>query len=217
MRLAAAAALGGVIGIERELREREAGFRTHMLVSVGAALFTLVSAYAWDGLRVLPGERRHVRPDPHRGADRHRHRLHRRRRDHPSGPHGPRADDGGDALDGGRDRHGLRGRLLLGGGDRHGDRARRPRAAARRVAPDRRQAAPPRAGGGARGGGLCGTGAGGARTARGQRLVVLDRRSGGDGAPDGLRHRAPARAEASEEVVLRLGELEEVSGVKWTR
>jgi putative Mg2+ transporter-C (MgtC) family protein len=47
VRLAAAAALGGVIGIERELREREAGFRTHMLVSVGAALFTLVSAYAW--------------------------------------------------------------------------------------------------------------------------------------------------------------------------
>ncbi len=47
MRLAAAAALGGIIGIERELREREAGFRTHMLVSVGAALFTIVSAYAW--------------------------------------------------------------------------------------------------------------------------------------------------------------------------
>jgi putative Mg2+ transporter-C (MgtC) family protein len=47
VRLAAAAALGGVIGIERELREREAGFRTHMLVSVGAALFTIVSAYAW--------------------------------------------------------------------------------------------------------------------------------------------------------------------------
>ena len=47
VRLAAAAALGGAIGIERELREREAGFRTHMLVSMGAALFTLVSAYAW--------------------------------------------------------------------------------------------------------------------------------------------------------------------------
>jgi putative Mg2+ transporter-C (MgtC) family protein len=47
-RLAAAAALGGVIGIERELRDREAGFRTHLLVSVGAALFTLVSAYAWS-------------------------------------------------------------------------------------------------------------------------------------------------------------------------
>jgi len=47
VRLVAAAALGGVIGIERELRERVAGFRTHMLVAVGAALFTLVSAYAW--------------------------------------------------------------------------------------------------------------------------------------------------------------------------
>ena len=47
VRLGAAAALGGAIGIERELREREAGFRTHLLVSVGAALFTLVSAYAW--------------------------------------------------------------------------------------------------------------------------------------------------------------------------
>jgi putative Mg2+ transporter-C (MgtC) family protein len=47
LRLAAAAALGGAIGIERELREREAGFRTHLLVSLGAALFTLISAYAW--------------------------------------------------------------------------------------------------------------------------------------------------------------------------
>jgi putative Mg2+ transporter-C (MgtC) family protein len=48
LRLLVAAVLGGAIGIERELREREAGFRTHLLVSVGAALFTLVSAYAWD-------------------------------------------------------------------------------------------------------------------------------------------------------------------------
>lgn len=47
LRLGVAAALGGAIGIERELREREAGFRTHLLVSLGAALFTLVSAYAW--------------------------------------------------------------------------------------------------------------------------------------------------------------------------
>lgn len=47
LRLGAAAALGGAIGIERELREREAGLRTHLLVSLGAALFTLVSAYAW--------------------------------------------------------------------------------------------------------------------------------------------------------------------------
>jgi putative Mg2+ transporter-C (MgtC) family protein len=47
LRLVAAAALGGAIGIERELREREAGFRTHLLVAVGSALFTLISAYAW--------------------------------------------------------------------------------------------------------------------------------------------------------------------------
>jgi putative Mg2+ transporter-C (MgtC) family protein len=47
LRLAVAAVLGGAIGAERELRDREAGFRTHLLVSVGAALFTLVSAYAW--------------------------------------------------------------------------------------------------------------------------------------------------------------------------
>src|SRR3712207_9270584 len=46
-RLGLAAVLGGAIGLERELREREAGLRTHLLVSLGAALFTLVSAYAW--------------------------------------------------------------------------------------------------------------------------------------------------------------------------
>jgi putative Mg2+ transporter-C (MgtC) family protein len=47
LRLALAAALGGAVGIERELREREAGFRTHMLVSLGSALFTLASAYGF--------------------------------------------------------------------------------------------------------------------------------------------------------------------------
>ena len=46
-RLALAAVLGGVIGIERELRDRYAGLRTHLLVSVGSALFTLVSAYGF--------------------------------------------------------------------------------------------------------------------------------------------------------------------------
>src|SRR5512132_921450 len=47
LRLVLAAAFGGLIGLERELREREAGFRTHTLVSVGSALFTLVSAYGF--------------------------------------------------------------------------------------------------------------------------------------------------------------------------
>jgi putative Mg2+ transporter-C (MgtC) family protein len=47
-RLGLAALLGGAIGFERELRERGAGLRTHLLVSVGSALFTIVSAYAWS-------------------------------------------------------------------------------------------------------------------------------------------------------------------------
>jgi putative Mg2+ transporter-C (MgtC) family protein len=47
LRLVIAAVLTGLIGLERELRERSAGLRTHMLVGLGSALFTLVSAYAW--------------------------------------------------------------------------------------------------------------------------------------------------------------------------
>jgi putative Mg2+ transporter-C (MgtC) family protein len=47
LRLAVAAALGAAIGLERELDEKAAGLRTHLLVSVGAALFTLVGAYGF--------------------------------------------------------------------------------------------------------------------------------------------------------------------------
>jgi putative Mg2+ transporter-C (MgtC) family protein len=47
LRLLLAAALGGAIGLERELRDHEAGFRTHLLVSLGSCAFTLVSAYGW--------------------------------------------------------------------------------------------------------------------------------------------------------------------------
>lgn len=47
LRLLIAAGLGGAVGLERELRDHEAGFRTHLLVSLGACVFTLVSAYAW--------------------------------------------------------------------------------------------------------------------------------------------------------------------------
>ena len=47
LRVFVAAALGGAIGLERELRERQAGLRTHLVVSVGSALFTLVSAYGF--------------------------------------------------------------------------------------------------------------------------------------------------------------------------
>jgi len=54
LRLSVAAALGGAIGLERELRERGAGLRTHLVVCVGSALFTLVSEYGFVGPRVDP-------------------------------------------------------------------------------------------------------------------------------------------------------------------
>lgn len=52
LRLALAGILGGLIGLERELREREAGLRTHLLVAVGAALFTIVGAYGFSSFRL---------------------------------------------------------------------------------------------------------------------------------------------------------------------
>ncbi len=47
LRLAVALALGGIIGIEREYRSKEAGFRTHFLVALGSALFCIVSQYGF--------------------------------------------------------------------------------------------------------------------------------------------------------------------------
>jgi putative Mg2+ transporter-C (MgtC) family protein len=49
IRLVAALALGGVIGWERELQRMPAGFRTHALVALGAAIFTVVSAHGLTG------------------------------------------------------------------------------------------------------------------------------------------------------------------------
>lgn len=43
-RLLLAAALGGVVGLEREWRHKDSGLRTNMLICVGAALFTIMSA-----------------------------------------------------------------------------------------------------------------------------------------------------------------------------
>ena len=42
-RLILASFLGGLIGLEREIHGRPAGFRTHLLVSLGACLFTITS------------------------------------------------------------------------------------------------------------------------------------------------------------------------------
>ena len=48
-RLLLAAVLGGAIGAERELNDQPAGLRTHMLLTIGACLFTLISAYGFGG------------------------------------------------------------------------------------------------------------------------------------------------------------------------
>ena len=50
LRIFVAALLGGAIGLEREYRAKEAGFRTHFLVALGSALFMIVSAYGFDGV-----------------------------------------------------------------------------------------------------------------------------------------------------------------------
>ncbi|MGO1540525.1 MAG: MgtC/SapB family protein [Luteimonas sp.] len=58
-RVLCAAVLGGIIGWEREAKGRAAGLRTHMLVSVGAALFVLAPLLAGVGpgdvTRVMQG------------------------------------------------------------------------------------------------------------------------------------------------------------------
>lgn len=47
LRLGVGLVLGAVIGFEREFHRQPAGFRTHSLVSLGAALFTVAGAYAF--------------------------------------------------------------------------------------------------------------------------------------------------------------------------
>ncbi|GAA1812779.1 MgtC/SapB family protein [Nesterenkonia flava] len=48
--LGCAFVLSGIIGVEREMRLKSAGARTHILVGMGSALFTLVSAYGFAHL-----------------------------------------------------------------------------------------------------------------------------------------------------------------------
>ncbi len=66
LRLVLAALLAGAIGIERELREQEAGLRTHMLVCVGATMFMIVGVYGWSDYRL--GNQIGVVVDPSRVA-----------------------------------------------------------------------------------------------------------------------------------------------------
>lgn len=48
-RLLLAVVLAAAVGWEREKRGRPAGFRTYIMVGLGAAMFTLVSVYAFPG------------------------------------------------------------------------------------------------------------------------------------------------------------------------
>src|SRR5438093_11379730 len=66
LRLVVATGLGAAVGIEREVREREAGIRTHLLVSLGSCLFTIVSAYGFHDF--LTSGVSVVRSDPTRIA-----------------------------------------------------------------------------------------------------------------------------------------------------
>jgi len=49
LRLLLAAALGAIIGFQRERAHKAAGLRTHALIALGAALFTIVSVYGFPG------------------------------------------------------------------------------------------------------------------------------------------------------------------------
>ncbi|PZS03882.1 MAG: hypothetical protein DLM56_07925 [Pseudonocardiales bacterium] len=56
--------LSALIGLEREMRQRSAGLRTHTLVGLGAALITIVSKYGFSDV-LSPG---HVVLDPSRAT-----------------------------------------------------------------------------------------------------------------------------------------------------
>ena len=58
LKLVIAAIIGGLVGIEREAYHKPAGVRTHMLVCLGAALFTIVSVVAFpegDFIKIAAG------------------------------------------------------------------------------------------------------------------------------------------------------------------
>lgn len=63
-RLVIAGVFGTIIGLDREYREKEAGFRTHFLVALGSALLMIVSQYGFFDVLKQPG----VSLDPSRVA-----------------------------------------------------------------------------------------------------------------------------------------------------
>lgn len=55
MRLCVAGLCGTIIGLDREYRVKDAGFRTHFLVALGSALMMVVSQYGFSEVLTLPG------------------------------------------------------------------------------------------------------------------------------------------------------------------
>jgi len=60
LRIFIAALLGGIIGLEREYRAKEAGFRTHFLVGLGSGLFMILSAHGFDDIVINDAARHDV-------------------------------------------------------------------------------------------------------------------------------------------------------------
>ena len=67
LRLVLAIIAGGLVGLEREIRGRQAGFRTNILVCVGSALIMIVSTYV-PTMDINPGANMHIQSDPARIA-----------------------------------------------------------------------------------------------------------------------------------------------------
>lgn len=55
LRLFLAGIMGAIIGLDREYRAKEAGYRTHFLVSLGSALIMIVSQYGFTEVLDMPG------------------------------------------------------------------------------------------------------------------------------------------------------------------
>jgi putative Mg2+ transporter-C (MgtC) family protein len=62
LRLVLAMVLGGTLGIERELHRKPAGLRTHMMVAMGSAAFTLVAVDTYS--RLVAGHASLAQVDP---------------------------------------------------------------------------------------------------------------------------------------------------------
>ncbi|MBZ4665094.1 MgtC/SapB family protein [Mahella sp.] len=62
VRMALACVLGGIVGWEREVVQKPAGFRTHVLVCVGSALAMLISVFMYNRMQAVSA----TLPDPAR-------------------------------------------------------------------------------------------------------------------------------------------------------